>query len=807
MRNPIQHKLYNLGACCSAVALACGLAPAVFAQDITQPTVADDETVVDNGGIVVTARRREENILDTPVTLSVQTAESLAKLNINNILDLQAYTPGLYAQQTSSGRTDRSRQSIFVRNIRDLLNPTVSVFLDGAPVNSDTLNNLGTEVQRIEVLKGPQSAAFGRQSFAGAINVVTRDPGNDFRFDFDGKFGSYKLFDVRANVEIPIVQDAIGLRIGGRRYGYDGQYTNPFDGSDLGAQSTQTVNATLLIKPFDGLRIKAFGMYLKDHDSAGASAFASVLPTNLFNCNAGAAPTNINNYYCGKIPRFPKSALGQNPATPAFVQNVIRNASGLVNPIFDPYTEEAGLERRAKTGTLAIDFDIPGTDIVLSSLTGYNKTRNQVNQDLDGRDTSSLPNNTISTLPGFIKDPYINYPTMVLGEDKSISQELRLTSGATQRFRWMVGVNYFRFDNRSYVVGQLPNTVTPFTDGALNRLTDKSVFGSASFDFNDAITLNLEGRYIEEELKVYFRSGALRDSGKYKEFTPRVSLQYKFDGEFMGYATYSRGLNKGGFNLSVLPLNAAQRAYLDTQASVTNIYDPAKLDNYEVGLKGAIGRIFTFSGAVFYAKWKDQAITNSIAVPNATAGASDVVVGVTQNTGQSTVKGAEIEGNLKPLDNLTFSFNAGYSKVTLDTDIPSASSRPITGQSIIQSGAINPAGPVFSSNIGVEYNMPISADYRWYIRSDFTHRSRIYSSYDNINWIGDANIVNAATGFTSDNVSLQLYVNNVFNNKQYLGIQSTTSLLGNNVTSNTGNAVVLSMPVLREGGVRLQFHF
>lgn len=794
---------YDFGACCTAVALSLALAPAAQAQDggTAGPAASQAGDGFEDGAIMVTARRREESLLETPVTLSVMTGENLAKLNINNVLDLQAFTPGLYAQQTSSGRVDRSYSQIVIRGIADPLNPTVSVFLDGVPVNFDVINNLGNEVSRVEVLKGPQSAAFGRQSFAGAINVVTRDPGDAFKWDFDGTFGSYSLYDVKANIELPIVKNAIGLRIGGRRYGYDGQYTNPYDGSELGAQQTETINGTLVVKPFDGLRLKAFGMYLEDHDGPGAAGFSSRLPVNTFNCNAGAAPTNVNNFYCGKIPAFPASQLGQNPATPAFVNQVVNNSLGVLSPTYKPINDHGGLERREIVANLAVDFTIPGSDIVLSSLTGLNKTRFQANQDLDGRDTSGTLNTTVSRIPGFVGDPFINYPTMAMYRERAVSQEFRATSGSNQPLRWMAGVNYFKVSNRSYTVALYPSTIQVFGDGSLNTLVDKSVFGSLSYDISSQFTFNAEGRYIEESLKVYFRNPqALRTSGKYRRFVPRVSAQYKFNPDLMGYATYSRGMNKGGFNLSVLPLTTAQRAYLEERASVTNIYDPATIDNYELGLKGTIANVFSFSGALFYAKWKDQAITNSIAVPNATPGASDIGVGVTQNTGRSTVKGGEIEGNFKVSDALSLNFNAGYNQVKLTTAIPCASCVAITGNSTVAAGAINPAAPVFSGSVGAEYGTEIADGYRWFVRGDYTHRSRIYTTYENISWTGDANKVNLRTGIRSENADVQLFVNNLFNDKSYTGVQTTTSLLG-------GNAVVLSMPMKRSGGIRVRFGF
>ncbi|WP_226635000.1 TonB-dependent receptor [Novosphingobium profundi] len=804
MTTKFREKAFKFGLGGSLVALALAVPHLAQAQGADTAPPAPESATADKGAdnaIVVTARRREESLLETPVTLSVMTDENLAKLNVDDVLDLQAFTPGLFAQQTASGRTDRSRTVLYIRNIKDTLNPTVSVFLDGAPVNADLLNNLGSDVARIEVLKGPQSAAFGRQSFAGAMNIVTSDPGNDLHFSFDGRAGAYDLVDVRGSIETPIIKDVMALRVTARRYSYGGQYTNSFDGSALGEQSTRSINGTLVITPASNFKVKAFGMLLEDKDGPGSGAFASQQPSNLFNCNAGGSADGSNNWFCGKIPLIKAADIGQNPATPAFGDQVVNNSLGVIDPIFTPFTTLPGMERREYVTNLIVDWTVPGTDITLSSLTGYNRTRNQVNQDLDGRDTSMLPNTTTPAIPGFVGDPYINYPDMVMGSDENFSQEFRATSGSNQPLRWMIGVNYFKLSNRSYVAGMFPNLVVPFTDGSLNTLVDKSVFGSLSYDVTDELTLNLEGRYIQEELTTYFRDPkTIRDRGKYNRFVPRVSLQYQFDPDMMAYATYSKGMNKGGFNLSVLPLTDAQRAYLAEQVDVTNIYKPASLDNYEVGFKGTLFNALTLSAAVFYAKWKDQAISNSLQVPNSVEGASDIGVSVTQNTGRSTVKGAEIEGNLRASDNLTFDFNAGYSKVTLDTDIPCASCVAISGNDTVYAGAINPAGPVFSSNVGAEYGFAVSDEYRWFVRADYAHRSRVYLTYENLAWIGDQDTVNLRTGLTSENISLQLYVNNVFDNRTYGAAQATTSLLG-------GNGVALSMPTKREGGVRLRFGF
>ncbi|HWU02073.1 MAG TPA: TonB-dependent receptor, partial [Novosphingobium sp.] len=341
----------------------------------------------------------------------------------------------------------------------------------------------------------------------------------------------------------------------------------------------------------------------------------------------------------------------------------------------------------------------------------------------------------------------------------------------------------------------------------LSTTEDNSAFASFAFDFTPQLTLNAEGRYLEETLVAYNRTATSEtplDRSTFHKFVPRVSLQYKPNADMMAYATYSRGINRGGFNLTVLSLTASQRAYLNNLQQVSDVYKPATLDNFELGLKGQLfNHRLTYSLAGFYAKWYDQAFSQNLPVPidpvNAPTGPS-TIVSTTGNSAQSTVRGFELEGGLRASRHLSFTYNVAYSKVTLDHSVQCVQCASITGNTTLPKGATNPAAPSFTAAVGGEYSDDLTGDYKWYVGGDYVHRGRIFTSYENISWIGASDKVNLRAGIRSERIEAMIYVNNVFNNQAYSSVSLNSSLLG-------GNSVLLGLPVLRTFGAKIGYHF
>ncbi len=154
-----------------------------------QPAGPEQQASPGLGDIVVTARRREESLLQAPVTVTAFSAEAIRARDIRTLNDIAAFTPAVTITNQGGARVDRSNQTFIIRGMNPQSSNTASVFIDGAPVTSGFVEGLD-DAARVEILKGPQSAAFGRQAFAGAVNIVTKDPADKLGGRVDGTFGS-----------------------------------------------------------------------------------------------------------------------------------------------------------------------------------------------------------------------------------------------------------------------------------------------------------------------------------------------------------------------------------------------------------------------------------------------------------------------------------------------------------------------------------------------------------------------------------------------------------------------------------------
>ncbi len=197
----------------------------VSAAPALAQTAADEPEA---GTIVVTARKAGEDILKVPVTVTALTSEAIAARGIATIVDVAASTPGININNNSSGHADRSFQQIILRGFTPsgVLATTTSMFIDGVAVASPSmLNSVGTP-ERVEVLKGPQSAYFGRNTFAGAINIVNKVPTGEWAGAITAMAGTRKNYRLRAEIEGPIIGDLVTFRLTGERNGKNGSWKN-----------------------------------------------------------------------------------------------------------------------------------------------------------------------------------------------------------------------------------------------------------------------------------------------------------------------------------------------------------------------------------------------------------------------------------------------------------------------------------------------------------------------------------------------------------------------------------------------------
>jgi iron complex outermembrane receptor protein len=284
----------RLLACAAAGALALSTPGLAQAQAQKTAAPAPESAAAASGTglteVVVTARKQTETLVKVPVSVSALSANDLQARGIAGYLQLQQFTPGFKFINQSVNKNERGYISYMMRG----MNPgtpvsyqqDVSIFIDGAPVAGGAVTGL-QDVAQVEVIKGPQSAYFGRASFAGAVNFITRTPSFAPAAKLDGSYGSFGIYDVTGSAEGGIFRDILAGRIVMRTYHSDGQYENPeVKGQRLGAQDTRSISGELLFKPVDRLSVRVYGKYWTDNDGPAATG---ILYPSQYNCNATQA--------------------------------------------------------------------------------------------------------------------------------------------------------------------------------------------------------------------------------------------------------------------------------------------------------------------------------------------------------------------------------------------------------------------------------------------------------------------------------------------------------------------------------------
>jgi len=432
-----------------AIAAACaawvgaGAGPA-YAQE------AGAQSDVTLSEVVVTARKRSERLLEVPVSISALTSADIEEQGITSLMDLARSVPSLNMTNTISGtgRTDRSFPTYVMRGMVPSASntPTTRVFVDGAPFATAQIGGLD-DLERVEVLYGPQSAYFGRQTFAGAINLVTKDPGSEFGGSVSLLGGTDSYYDARGSIEGPILGEALSVRGSVRYFTRDGSFDNKvapgFGSGTIGDQSTRSGTLTLLSRPTDALRLRAMYMAWEDDDGPGAGGFIGPAQSN---CTTPAGP-----WFCGVAPQRRSDVI---PAANNVIDTQVRawlnsiSAPGAL--LFSPPTEY-GLKREADHWHASFDYEF-GSGITLSGLAAGSNDEFNTLADFDLQDTSGV-RNPFQAAAGPFGRTFFDSVILVQADDEDLSYELRLTSADDGSFRWLVGAGYTESSRASGLAG------------------------------------------------------------------------------------------------------------------------------------------------------------------------------------------------------------------------------------------------------------------------------------------------------------------------------------------------------------------
>lgn len=758
-----------------------GVGPLGHAQSSGESTATLDE-------VIVTARKQEERLIDVPVSVTAISAEQLEQRGVMDIRGLDTYTPGFTdVGGPSYGRFQRAAPYYVIRGMIpgrsvDTLRQTVSIFVDGVPVSGGNIAGL-PDIEQVEIVKGPQSAYFGRSSFGGAINLITREPGNEWAARVTTDFSSFGTNESMASIEGPLAE-TLSFRLGGRYFHTDGHYTNP-QGGELGEQQTQSATLQLLWKPSDSTKIGFFGTIWQDDDGPQSDAIigGGWAPVNSYNCDMGLG-NGTNNGVCGEIPG-PRNAIKFHDAAGIYnpdIRDVIVNLEGVDGILGAGFIDHLGLKREAHEAHINAEFALPA-DYTLNVNVGNNK-----NEYASVNDGILVPN-----------PPYQFIDRSEVSNDDS-SFEIRVTSPRDRAFKWMLGANYLSLSAETsypcYFFG-------PYQCAAIRKdeADTVGVFGSISYDFGSGFTIAAEARGQQDDVSSDIKDTA-QTSDKFESFTPRVILSKAFNDDVNGYASFARGVKPGTFNLNLLSLTPAQQAEVIAQTNAALTVDEEQIDMFELGLKGEfLDRRLRVLGSVYYGKWTDQQITKTgLYTVQTPGGPSSLSIGLAVPVGETELRGIELEAQMQLTENVLMEaiYNLADSEIKEyscgNCQVYETGTDDVTGNEL-------PLFPKQKATLALTYERDLNAEYRGFIRGEYVYRSKIFATETNLTWIGDSNKVNMRLGVEKDDLSVELYARNVFDEDQYQSVAWAGTFLGS-IATNDINQWVVGLADRRSFGIR-----
>ncbi|MFC3051957.1 TonB-dependent receptor [Kordiimonas pumila] len=596
------------------------------------PTFAQTEQSTNDTGmmfeeIVVTARLRKESLQDIPDSITAFSASQIEAAGIDDVQDFIDMTPNIIMREAY-------RAGVTFITIRGITTgqqgwPPVTYVVDGVKAGTLDAINQGAllDIERIEVLKGPQGALYGAGAIAGAINVITKQPGDTFEGDLKLSYG--KGNDIKASGAIsgPIVEDKLAFRLAGYYNNNDGLIDST-DGVDLDFEEQATVRGLLVFTPTDNLKIDFRAAYTDI--TAGAGFQDKLSDVSL-------------------LDEFDKDI---NPGP---------ERSGII-----------GSEDRQITD-LSVKIEWDFGPAILTSVAGYQDIEQHFTNTASWGKTPADGSQTLFGLPlagadaaagefmDEIQDLSDNFETYTL--------DTRLTSNSDSPLRWVLGLELLerKSDNHlglGWLVG--PNPGTPFL--ALDRLDKKKdtmwgVYGQINYDLTDKLELTLAGRYDENK----YSTGQIVSADdptpvptvdpdgnpvdiletKDSKFQPKVQLSYDFTDAFMAYATYAEGFRSGFYNTGNRTL-------------------PESTKNYEIGFKSSfMDRRLTLNGALFHTDYSDQQFTTVVATPP---------FRITTNLPSTNINGVELETAFHVTSSLEIFGSLGY----LDAEVADGTAAPAT---------------------------------------------------------------------------------------------------------------------------------
>lgn len=740
-----------------------------LAQDKPAPSLGLEE-------IIVTARKREETLIDVPVAVSVLTSKDIEARGVQNLYDVALFTPGLtYFDAIQSQLGTPVIRGISQTNLGSP-DRNVAVFYGGVYLTNLNATNLEIlDVDRIEVVKGPQSALYGRNAFNGAINYVPAAPTKSFASKVAATIGSDNRQELRLMLSGPLT-DTFRARLAGSYHSYEGSWDNQADPSGgMGGFETKNVSTALEFAPNEKFLAKVFAYHT---DDVRDSSPAYIVPA--YNCGPTGRPLSA---YCGDLPVSP--TLAANPDSLAFSRKVTLVSLDLSYD-FGPVT------LKSQTSTYDADTD-NASDNALGFNNGRGYTFNIVN--------SAAPTVVLrqQALPVFVGSGQ--------GSTRTKTQELRLEGKIGDSFNWgiggFLGKNDFIskgrlvYDGRNLAVGERPQSdifflaVNPagvsrdpiHVMAELSRFVAQdyqgAYFGSVEFKPMASLTLGAELRRDRENRE---RVNTVVGPATYQQrtfdyTTWRAHVDYTLSASQHFYASAAKGVISGYFNGKTDAVAGNLPVPADLQA-----YNPAENKTYEVGWKAEwLNRRLGTELAVFFIDYTAIQIPATPPAP--------LITNLVQNVGDATSKGFELSVNFAATEKLQLGMTYSYSpthfaKGTVDAGVlrycgGTGTTIPVAAQGFCPSlvfrgatlpdisGKPLPRSPNRLASVYAAFDTPLSGDWSIYARADGSYTSSTNALTIGLTTIPSRTIVNARVGVRKGPLDVALWGRNILD-KQFV---------------------------------------
>lgn len=680
--------------------------------------------------VVVTAMRRSESLQDVPVAITALSGNTLGQLHLQGTADLASQVPSFSFSVLGPGET-----TLAIRGLSTSygLAPTVSYYLNEIPLDIRTDGYAGApdidffDVNRIEVLRGPQGTLYGASSMGGAVRVLTNQPdpkamGITVETGASSMHGGGAGYLAKSAVNLPISADAAVRLVG--TYEHVPGYINRVTPGDYSvAQPNDTVTAHRI----------------NDADLEGGRILASWQPTAALKISPSFVISEVdaasNSNYMSNLPLFSVAATSATPQ-----------------------------RSRLSTGNLQIDYDIGPASLMSST--------SVISMNVDATNDFTLFFSDLAPAFGLTYPPDYPGDDLTTSHNSGVVQEFRLTSRQDQRLRYIAGIYYSRYRQHSTeqtgsdaFAAAIGQTTGPNLYGFDQSVVDQqsAVYADLTYDISRVLSIAAGERYyrLRDSLE-NAQEGVLAAPNQplvhasASGSSPRVVLTYKPYSGHLLYFSASRGYRPGGPNVG-LPTGAG--------CALTNAYEPLyqpdSVWNYEIGAKmEGLQHRLSIDVDGYRIDWKNvqQAVTDPV------CGSLFVA-----NVGSARSQGTELEIKYRPIESLVLNASGSYTRATFESI-----AGPLQGASAVQPGDPVPDVPRWKWNLGAEYLRPINGNLTGYLNADWSHLGVVPTGFTFSAFRPAYSSVDLSIGARTEHYDVSVYMHNLGNTTGILSISRGT---------------------------------